>query len=231
MSISQAAIDLIIQSEISGREAYETRYKWPTWPGGASGVTIGIGYDLGYQTQNEIKRDWKALSNYALNKLAAASGVTGAEAKDYLPGMRDVTVPWDNAMGVFINHDIPKWEAICAAKLPNWDKLPEDCKGALVSLAYNRGPSFTTPGDRYREMRAIRENMISGNLKAIPDDIRAMKRLWPDVKGLRIRREAEAYLFQKGLDDDARTSYGAVADNNSGPGNDSHGVWGWVNVS
>ncbi len=191
---------MIIASEVSSKQRYNERYQWPTWPGGASGVTIGIGYDLGYQTQSQIAKDWKTQSAAHLNRLIACAGIKGQQAKIMTGRVRDIAVPWDNAMGVFINHDLPKWEEICAAKLPNWEKLPEDCKGALVSLAYNRGPSFTTVGDRYREMRAIRENMVSGNWAAIPDDIRAMKRLWPNVKGLRIRREAEAYLFQKGLD-------------------------------
>lgn len=217
--ISQGAIDLIVASEVTSKQAYDAKYKHPTWPGGASGVTIGIGYDLGYQTQAEIAKDWKTQSAAVLNRLIACAGVKGQLAQTYTNTMKDVVIPWDNAMGVFINHDIPKWEAICAAQLPNFTRLPADCKGALVSLAYNRGASFTTAGDRYKEMRAIRTNMILGNLDAIPEDFRAMKRLWPNMKGLRIRRDAEAYLFQKGLDDDARSAYGTVADNNPRPGN------------
>jgi hypothetical protein len=33
----------------------------------------------------------------------------------------------------------------------------------------------------------------------IPDEFRAMKRIWPNVRGLRDRRDHEAALFQKGL--------------------------------
>lgn len=224
MSISQAAIDLIVTSEISGRQAYESRYKRPTWPGGASGVTIGIGYDLGYQTAEQIAHDWKTQQGAGLDRLMAAAGLKGDKARVRIQLLEDIIVPWDNAMGVFINHDVPKWEKACSDKLPNFDRLPADCKGALVSLAYNRGASFTTAGDRYREMRAIRENMILGNLDAIPGDIRSMKRLWPDMKGLRIRRDAEANLFQKGLDDDARSSYGTAPGDNPGAGNTDNGA-------
>ena len=45
--ISQAAIDLIVREEVSGKEVYERNYRRPEWPGGSSGVTIGIGYDVG----------------------------------------------------------------------------------------------------------------------------------------------------------------------------------------
>jgi hypothetical protein len=33
----------------------------------------------------------------------------------------------------------------------------------------------------------------------IPGEIRSMKRLWPDLRGLQVRRDREAALFQKGL--------------------------------
>src|ERR1043165_7773563 len=30
------------------------------WPGGASGITIGIGYDLGYESSGDFANDWQA---------------------------------------------------------------------------------------------------------------------------------------------------------------------------
>jgi GH24 family phage-related lysozyme (muramidase) len=38
-----------------------------------------------------------------------------------------------------------------------------------------------------------------GELGGVPDQLRAMKRLWPDTKGLRRRRDEEAELFEAGL--------------------------------
>jgi GH24 family phage-related lysozyme (muramidase) len=102
-------------------------------------------------------------------------------------------------MAVFIGRDMPKWEAIVAKALPNASQLAPDSFGALVSLAYNRGPSFSNMGDRYREMRAIRDHLANQQFAEIPDDIRSMKRLWQNVVGLRNRRDHEATLFEKGL--------------------------------
>jgi hypothetical protein len=48
-------------------------------------------------------------------------------------------------------------------------------------------------------MRAIKDDMASRTFSDIPAQIRNMKRLWPTVKGLRIRRDLEAQLFQDGL--------------------------------
>jgi hypothetical protein len=50
-TVSQKAIDLIVFYEVNDEPTYTRRYTAPTWPGGASGVTIGIGYDIGYVTK------------------------------------------------------------------------------------------------------------------------------------------------------------------------------------
>jgi hypothetical protein len=55
---SQAAVDLIVAEEVSSQAVYQARYQHPEWPGGASGVTIGIGYDCGYSPANTIQGDW-----------------------------------------------------------------------------------------------------------------------------------------------------------------------------
>jgi GH24 family phage-related lysozyme (muramidase) len=68
-----------------------------------------------------------------------------------------------------------------------------------VSLVFNRGASFSRPGDRFREMRAIKAHMAGEAFGKIPSELRSMKRLWPDSSGLRRRREDEARLFEEGL--------------------------------
>lgn len=54
--ISQRAIALIVGCEVSGKANYEARYQRPVWPKGLSGITIGIGYDVGYS--NKIYWSW-----------------------------------------------------------------------------------------------------------------------------------------------------------------------------
>jgi hypothetical protein len=185
----------------SSRTAYDRDYQRPTWPGGASGVTVGIGYDLGYCTHDKLHADFDGrVSATMVRVMQRCLGVTGQAAKELLPTVRNyILIPWDVALAVFADRDVPEWtERVCKA-LPGADKLPPDCLGALVSIAYNRGTSFDKADDRYREMRDIKYQMMAGNLARIPDDIRSMKRLWPDMKGLRDRRDAEAKLFADGL--------------------------------
>lgn len=198
---SQAAIDLIVMEEVSSKQIYMAKYQHPEWPGGASGVTIGIGYDCGYATSGTITADWSdKLPSSMVSALAHVAGIHGSPAKSYAHSLRGVvTVPWEAAMAVFSHHDMPKWEGIVSRALPNTNLLSGDCFGALVSLTYNRGASFDKQDDRYREMRSIKTHMMSKNFDAIPADLLSMRRLWPNVSGLRHRREHEAALFTKGL--------------------------------
>lgn len=203
MRSSQRAVDLIVSFEVSDEATYNKLYRSPSWPGGASGVTIGIGYDCGYETAAQIASDWSAyLTPDMISKLCGAAGMTGARAQVETHKLRNaVSVSWTAAMAVFQNHDIPKWEGLVEKALPNTELLSSDSFGSLVSLAYNRGASFAADGDRYREMRDIHQNMVGKTFAAIPGNIRSMVRLWPNVPGLQSRRRQEADLFQKGLDE------------------------------
>lgn len=200
MKISQSAFDLIVREEVSSKAYYERHYTHPEWPGGASGVTIGIGYDLGYATRAKIMADWSSLDPEMLGVMLRCAGVTGAAAQQLLPSVKAlITIPWDAAISVFTNRDIPSWTALVLAKIARADRLTPTCLGVGVSIAYNRGASFDLSGERYAEMRALKQHVNANQLTLVPGDIRAMKRLWPTVKGLRDRRDREADLWTVGL--------------------------------
>jgi hypothetical protein len=54
---SQAGIDEIVTEEDSGQAYYTRHYVHFEWPEGASGPTAGIGYDRGYSTPDQIRKD------------------------------------------------------------------------------------------------------------------------------------------------------------------------------
>lgn len=209
MLISPAARDLIVDAEVTGQKTYTNIYQRPTWPQGASGVTIGIGYDCGYVTAVELINDWKGRIPDAMIALLRthAIGIHGPSAQLATRFLRSqIVVPWTAAIDEFDNVEVPKWVGRVAKALPNTSDLHPDSLGAVTSLSYNRGLSYSTPWnqerdpqDRYREMRAIRDFMATKQYAKVPAQIRAMKRLWPDVRGLQIRRDAEAALYEKGL--------------------------------
>lgn len=196
-TLSSKALDLIIQYETGGRSYYEKFLKHPTWPQGASGVTIGVGYDLGYNTLDAVRLDWaQYLSDHDLKRILAVVGVKGEDAKLKASSVQDITIPWEVAVEVFEKTTIPKFIQHTLKAFPESENLKPDAFGALVSLVFNRGPSMR--GSRRAEMRRIRALVPSKDYKGIADQIRRMKSLWSNkgLNGLLKRREAEAKLVE-----------------------------------
>jgi hypothetical protein len=201
LHVSQAAVDLIVACEVSSKAYYEKKYRRPEWPGGASGVTVCIGYDLGYANAAKVRRDFAGkVPQQMIDAMVECCGVTGTAARGLLPRVKNrIEIGWAVAIDVFMNVDLPQWTRTVCDRIPEAAKLAPDCLGAIVSVAYNRGASFDKAGDRYREMRDIKLHIKTARLGLPDDDIRAMKRLWPSVRGLRERRDKEAALWNKGL--------------------------------
>jgi GH24 family phage-related lysozyme (muramidase) len=199
---SQAGINLIVTEEDSGQAYYTHHYSHFEWPEGASGPTVGIGYDCGYSTPEQIQKDWSGIiSDPMVSVLMHAAGLKGEAAHMFVRTHGgSVTITWVQAMDEFDRRELPKWEAACRKALPNYDLLPPDCAGAIDSLAYNRGAGgFRMAGDRYREMRAITAHMEAKEFSKIPGEYLSMRRLWPVGGDLWRRREHEASLFRQGL--------------------------------
>ncbi|SDF48365.1 Trypsin-like peptidase domain-containing protein [Limimaricola pyoseonensis] len=195
----------IVAHEISSRAVYESSLRRPILPGAASGITIGIGYDLGYKTKAEFRAHWGDLLDEAdLRRLELAIGKTRQAAAAVLPGVRNIVIPYSDAVKVFERYSLPKVFGQLNRHIPDaiLAALPAPCLAALMSLTFNRGASYQKPGGRYREMRAIRSALLRGAPDEVPALIRSMKRLWegmPNVRGLLRRRDEEAALFGSGL--------------------------------
>ncbi len=196
--LTPAATKLILDYEVGGGQAYyEKKLVHPTWPGGQSGVTIGVGYDLGYNSQAQYQADWGTrLNPNDFNRLKACLGAKAAPAHAKVAGVKDIAVPWAAASAVFFARTVPRFYKTALDAFPGMDQLPGDAQGALVSLVFNRGSSMK--GDSRREMRAIKELVPKKDLKGIAAQLRAMKRLWvgKHLDGLLARREAEAKLVE-----------------------------------
>lgn len=197
-----------VESEEDGSPTYYVaHYTHWEWPAGASGPTLAVGYDCGYVTAAEAQADWSGIVDDAtLAQILRAVGLRGSAAEAFVNANRSaVTITWPQAESEFKAREVPKWLDRCRAALPNFDLLPGECQGSIFSLTYNRGQGGYTvsaaddPAGRYREMRAIRADMIAKDFAAIPAQILSMQRLWPRGGDLWNRRAHEAALFQKGL--------------------------------
>jgi GH24 family phage-related lysozyme (muramidase) len=197
--IPTRAVSFISHEEVGGRRYYDTQCARPTWPGGASGVTIGVGYDLGYQ--GTFDADWSDfLAPAQMSALRPWLGVKGDAAKAGPAQLTGITIPWQAAWTAFIRRTLPQEVAQTRQTFARSDVIPRLCLGALVSLVYNRGTSMTGPDpDKRKEMRDIRDALAAGRFADVPAALRAMRRLWPEGNGLRDRREREAKLFEDGL--------------------------------
>lgn len=193
MKISEKAVSLIIRFEGLDQPG--------VWPGDASGVSIGCGYDLGYEAHFED--DWRGLlPEDVMKRLRAVVGLKGQTAHHAAMGLRDIRIPADKARDVLERVTIPREEATTTKVFPGAETLPGDAFGGLVSLIYNRGP-LIDKSDRRREMLQLFGLFRKGapyDLKAIAALVDAQKRLWPHVHDsdgdLWTRRIEEAKLIR-----------------------------------
>jgi GH24 family phage-related lysozyme (muramidase) len=190
------------------KKTYEAAYRKPIWPKGASGITCAVGYDLGYVNPREFEEDWKwDMSAEDRKILLPALGLKSKAARDMLPSVQSVSIPFKVARKQFDEQTLPKYIALTEIALKNTDKISDGAMGALVSLTFNRGASYLVRADeddkgRFEEMRQIRILMREMKFSKIPAQIRKMKRIWQgvaDMEGLLTRREIEAQLFEKSL--------------------------------
>jgi GH24 family phage-related lysozyme (muramidase) len=188
--LTQAGHELILSFE-----GFDAR---PAWPQGASGVTIGWGYDLGYYSRAVIVGDWHELRNDWLERLSAQSGVTGRKAKDRIAQLRDILIERDIGTRVFDNVDVAREFANCKRAFPGFIDLRPNAQAALISLTFNRGTSMI--GNNRREMRAIRDLVPRKDYGGMATQLRLMIRVWygtPIVRGMKNRRLAEAQLMEE----------------------------------
>lgn len=196
--ISRKAVELIIKFEIGSISYYNRILQRPNWPRGNSGITIGIGADLGYTTEKQFLLDWSGKLNLNfINALRPVVGLKGEQARAMLKGeVLNVKVPYVVAYEVFVKSSLPRYYAMTKAIYPELDSLNEDTRGALVSMVYNRGNKIE--GETRKEMKAIVDLVAKADYEGIAEEIEKSKRLWENLKleGLVTRREAEADLIR-----------------------------------
>jgi hypothetical protein len=197
LEVSCESLNALAQFEITSKSAYEQKYRRPIWPGASSGVTIGIGYDLGMTSKSQIELDWQGwISDTDLQRLLTVQGVKGEAAKQLARSMSDIQIDYDVAQTVFYQSTLPKFASMTRSTYPGVQKLPADAQGMLLSLIYNRGTSLS--GTRRTEMAALKPLIAGGakNLDEMAAKIEQMSRLWPDVPGLQQRRRKEAAMLR-----------------------------------
>lgn len=201
MCVSKKGVQALMRFEIGSKAHYTKRLAKPIWPGGGSGVTIGIGYDLGYMSKTRVREDWAGLLPDAhIEKLAAEAGKKKVAAKNAVARLRrssSLKIPLKAAEQVFYERTLPRYAQRVQRIYPGVEDLPADAQAMLLSLVYNRGAALS--GARRREMKAIQRLVKKKDLKGIAEQFVAMKRLWEGkgLDGLLKRRDQEARMISK----------------------------------
>lgn len=213
--ISARAVAFIETQEITDQTVYKRVLAHLNWPQGASGITGGIGYDFGYTSSKQIIFDWSAiLPADIIDRLIKLSGFTGASAQAMLASVKDIVIPYDAALHVFQNRDIPRYFALMQATFPNPHRImPADAGGALTSLVQNRGGNWSDTPTR-REMYLIHDALLRDTVSLVGGYIRSMKRLWtgvPGMEGLLNRRDGEAAMYDASLQEAPSPPFVATA--------------------
>jgi peptidoglycan hydrolase-like protein with peptidoglycan-binding domain len=204
-------VAFIAVEETGGLNYYNIITRWPHYPGVASGITIGVGYDLRWNSEQDFRATWgDHLSQATLLELAKDIGKRGTKKRVAELKKAGIEVPFKSAWAVFSRKTLPRFYSNTQSIYPSLDLVPDFCRSVLVSLVFNRGASLA--GSTRREMRNIRDILGRAGqtglgkaktkeiLAGIEDEIVSMKRLWGPASGLVRRRQAEANLWRYGLE-------------------------------
>lgn len=162
------------------------------WPGGASGVTLDPGFDLGQQEPEQLDAHYRhILTPQQLNACHKCIGLKGHSAKSHLNATTDllgIRMTRDAALEVFPAVIAPYWVAIVQRFPALGNKsTPGAVQTALLSLAFNRGAYN-------RDLASLSDPIAAGDWKTVGRKISQMQQDH-SLEGIRKRRRMEGELI------------------------------------
>ena len=159
------------------------------WPGGASGVTLGPGYDMRDRSRAEIEQRLRDIGiNASLaSRVAVGAGLRGEAAKRFAKDNRNLVNLTDDQQRHLLQVNLPNYEAI--VRRGSHVYLTQNEFDALVSFVYNPGRGW--PGVR----AAINSGDKRKAVKIIEKQVRSKGKV---LRGLVKRRHDEAMLLLEG---------------------------------
>jgi len=176
--------------------AREGHRGYPYWPGGASGVTLDPGFDLGHVEPGTFEKYYKdILSDKEMIELKKALGVKGDKAKRLLvenPEWKSIKISRSEAAKIFPVAADKYWKGISKRypALVNKD-TPRSVQTAFLSLAYNRG--IYNKG-----INVLAAPLTNKRWADLADELAAMQQDHK-LEGIRVRRRMEADLIKNEL--------------------------------
>lgn len=108
--------------------------------------------------------------------------------------MQDIIIPIEVALKQWYEKKLPYTAKQTASIYPNLANLHPYEQTCLISLVFNRGTKLD--GETRQEMKDLVAATNMDDDKAMGRLFRSMKRLWPNTRGLQIRRDLEADFIE-----------------------------------
>lgn len=189
LSVSWRGLALIYKAETGvdiGRSRVTGQLHFPE---GASGVTIGAGYDMKARSAAEIEQDMLAIGVdvVAARSFAAGAGKTGEQARRFCDENKHLATLSPAQQLALLRRIVPRYEATVRQRVRV--NLQQHEYDALVSFAYN-------PGGRLENVtELINQGRVVKAMTEIKGVVKSGGRIY---RGLVHRREREVNMFLTG---------------------------------
>ena len=176
--------------------AFEGHAGTPYWPGGASGVTLDPGFDLGYADESLFVQLYtRHMEPFQRRACMEVMGFRGEDARGALrmqEDLREIRTPFDVARRLFPFIAQTYWASI-VTRFPALlhDDTPGVVQSVLLSLAINRGPGNSALTALGHPLAAYDAEAIAEVVDAMQDD--------HQLQGITDRRDAEADYIRDGV--------------------------------
>ena len=179
------------RGDLSWIHAREGHAGAPYWPGGPySGLTLDPGFDLGYQTETDLRRQYHFLSSAQLDALAVWLGRTGpaASAGPFDPKVKGIRISYSQADQIMPQVAAPYWRDIVKRfSVLDDPGTPPQVQTALLSLAFNRGAHNWN-------LHVLKTPLAGRDWETVGELIRSMQQ-GHRLIGIRKRRQLEGSLI------------------------------------
>ena len=177
------------------REGGPSHSRVPHWPGGASGVTVGRGYDMRHRTETQVKADLIAagVSEATAALLAKGAGLTGDAAKKFVKDNKALEITLAQQQKLFemvypgyeaeVKRISEKADVVKKYGATDWAKLDPAIKTLLSDLIFR--------GDYTTESRTFLQALVSANDVAGLAKVMADAANWPGVPVARFKARKE----------------------------------------
>ena len=176
--------------------AWEGHNGAPYWPGGASGVTLDPGFDLGHNIESRLRRYYgEILEEREIRALLGVIGLKGGEARLALaasPAIKAIRISREQAARVFPHLAAWYWQEI-VRRFPMLaaQETPPAVQTAALSLSYNRGSGN-------KALAVLADPIRERDWRGVADEIASMQQDHR-LAGIRSRRREEAALIRSAI--------------------------------